>query len=135
MELYEIILITGSGFLLGITFLAVGFMGFRRDNYIKTRGIPAQAEVVDIKLNGGNYRPVVEYNTSEGKIRATSFYSGSSIFFKCKTGDKVNIFYDENKPESFRFENNKIGIFLWGLFFFFGIMALIMSCFISFVLM
>ena len=133
MELYKIIVIAGC-FLPGIIFLTVSIIGFRRDNYIKTRGIPVQAEVVEIMRNGGNYKPVVEYRTSEGIIRVKSLYSGSGVFFDCKVGDKVNIFYDENKPKSFRFENDKIGMFLWGLFFFLGIMGLIMSCFIPFVL-
>ena len=133
MELYQIIVIA-SVFFSGITFLTVSIIGFRRDNYIKTQGIPVQAEVVEIKQSGSNYKPVVEYNISRGRIRAKSFYSGSSVFFNCKIGDIVNIFYDENKPESFRFENNKIGMFLWGLFFFFGVMSLIMACFIPFVL-
>ena len=133
MELYQIIIIA-SVFFSAITFLTVSIIGFRRDNNIKTQGIPVQAEVVEIKRSGSNCKPVVEYNTSRGKIRAKRFYSGSGVFFDCKTGDKVNIFYDENKPESFRFENNKIGMFLWGLFFFFGTMSLIMACFIPFVL-
>ncbi|MCP1223557.1 DUF3592 domain-containing protein [Sebaldella sp. S0638] len=133
MELYKIIVIVGC-FLPGIIFLTVSIIGFRRDNYIKTRGIPVQAEVVEIMRNGKNYRPVVEYRTSEGIIRVKSLYSGSGVFFNFKAGDKVNIFYDENKPKSFRFENDKIGMFLWGLFFFLGIMGLIMSCFIPFVL-
>ena len=107
MELYKIIVIA-AGFFSGITFLTVSITGFRRDNYIKTQGIPAQAEVVDIKRNGSDYKPVVEYYTSRGKIRAKSVYSGSGIFFGCKVGDRVNIFS--------------------------GIMALIMTCFIPFIL-
>ena len=133
MELYKIIVIAGC-FLPGIIFLTVSIIGFRRDNYIKTRGIPVQAEVVEIMRNGGNYKPVVEYRTSEGIIRVESLYSGSGTFFNFKAGDKVNIFYDENKPKSFRFENDKIGMFLWGLFFFLGTVAFIVSCFIPFVL-
>ena len=82
MELYQIIVIA-SVFFSGITFLTVSIIGFRRDNYIKTQGIPVQAEVVEIKQSGSNYKPVVEYNTSRGRIRAKSFYSGSSVFFNC----------------------------------------------------
>lgn len=133
MELYKIIVIA-SCFLSGMTFLTVSIIGFRKDHYIKTNGRQTQAEVVDIKRNGSNYKPVVEYQTSEGKIRGKSLYSGSSIFFSFKTGDKVSIFYDENKPERFRFEDNKIGLFLWGIFFFLGITALLMSCIIPFLL-
>jgi hypothetical protein len=133
MELYKII-ITGSIFLSGIIFLAVSITGFLRDNYIKTRGIQIEAEVVDIIISGSYCKPVVEYMTFGGIIRANSIYSGSRAFFKFNIGDRVNIFYDENKPKSFRFENNKIGIFLWGIFFFFGMTALIMSCFIPFIL-
>ena len=133
MELYKIIVI-GSCFFSAGTFLVVGIIGFRRDNYIKTRGISAQAEVVEMKQSGKGYKPVVEYQTSEGLIRVNSFYSGSSVFFNCKVGDKVNIFYDEKKPKSFRFEENKIGLFLWGLSFLFGIIGLVMACVIPFVL-
>ena len=133
MELYKIIVIA-SCFLSGMTFLTVSIIGLRRDNYIKTKGIQTQAEIVEIKRNGGNRKPVVEYRTPEGMMRIKSFYSGSSAFFNCNVGDKVNIFYDENKPKSFRFENDKTGIFLWGLFFFIGITEIITSCFIPFLL-
>ena len=133
MELYKIVVIA-AGFLSGVTFLTVSIIGFMRDNYIKTKGIQTQAEIVEIKRNGGNRKPVIEYQTPGGMMRAKSFYSGSGIFFNCNVGDKVNIFYDEKKPKSFRFENNKTGVFLWGLFFFIGIMEIITSCFIPFLL-
>ena len=73
MELYKIIVIA-SCFFSGITFLAVSITGFRRDRYIITRGVQTQAEVVEIKRNGGNVKPVIEYRTPEGMMRAKSFY-------------------------------------------------------------
>ena len=105
-----------------------------RDNYIKTRGIQTEAEVVDIKISGSNYKPVVEYMTSSGIIRANSIYSGSRAFFNFNIGDRVNIFYDENKPKSFRFENNKLGTILWGVFILSGIMNMIFAFIIPLVL-
>ena len=59
MELYQIIVIA-SVFFSGITFLTVSIIGFRRDNYIKTQGIPVQAEVVEIKQSSSNKKTIVE---------------------------------------------------------------------------
>ena len=133
MELYKIITI--SCFFSGIICLLISILGLRRDRYIKTKGIPAQAEIVEVKWGGGKLKPVVEYRNSDGiTIRAKSFYSGSGIFFNYKVGDKKNIFYDENKQKSFRFEGDKSGTILWGVLFFCGIMNFIIPYFVSLIL-
>lgn len=133
MEVH-IIAITAVCFLSGTGVLAAGVIGLKRDSYIKTMGVQTQGEIIEIKRSGSNYKPVVEYRTSEGIIRAKSFYSGSGIFFNMRVGDKVNIFYDENKPKSFRFENNKLGTILWGVFILSGIMNMIFAFIIPLVL-
>ena len=133
MELHKIITI--SCFFSGIICLLVSILGFRRDRYIKTKGIFAQAEIVEIKRGGGKLKPVAEYYNNDGIIiSAKSFYSGSGIFFNYKVGDKKNIFYDKNKQKSFRFEDDKSGTILWGILFFCGIVDFIIPYFISLIL-
>lgn len=106
MEKIVAIIIT---FITGLIFMVIGKYFTEKDKKLKTKGIKTQAKILEKKIGLRNRAYItVEYTGGE-KIITKRIITTRSLCkgYPFEAGEYTDIFYDENNPESFCFENDK----------------------------
>ena len=129
----KIIGMTGT-MILGVIFLLLGRFFLFREKKIKAKGGKTTAKIVDRKVqNRQGWKFTLEYIVDGELIRKKIIVSKYQYNFN--KGDEVSIFYDENKPKKFCFENDTRYLVRAGLFFFVGGMEMLVGIIVLFQLL
>ncbi len=129
IQIIVIVLVVCAPLLLGYICVRYGSNEIAKDRSIKNTGISTQATSVELKWWRINRSRVfvVEYMTETGIIRANTTYPRITA-----VGQTYTIFYDQNKPKNFCFENDKRTIYSGRFFIFLGITFFVESIWLVF---
>lgn len=85
-----------------ITFSAGFYFYFKRQKLVKG-GIKAEGEVTEMQGKPGNKHPVIKFSTINGNtiVHAYKVSQGQKMI----VGQKVQLFYNPDKPEEFLVDN------------------------------
>lgn len=111
-------------FILGIIFIIAGKLFLMKDKKLKNNGIKTSAIVTE-KKKGLNKGVSVKIEYTAGEEIITKKITTSRFLFSYEKGDKINIFYNKDKPESFCFENDKRYIVIAAIFFYCAAMEIL----------